>query len=91
MNDIVASNLAFGITEQTIRGLFVRFGAIERVEILTDRKADQPPGVAFIQMSDDEAAERAIAAIDGAELDGRTVHVSAACRQQALPETDQWP
>ena len=78
MNNILASNLALDITEKTIRGLFVQFGAIERIKIMTDRKADQPTGVAFIEMVDDEAAERAIAAINGAELSGRTLNVNAA-------------
>lgn len=78
MNNILASNLAIETTEEHIRELFVQFGAIERIKIITDHKTDRPTGVVFIEMADDEAAARAIAEIDGAELNGKTLHVNAA-------------
>ena len=78
MNNILTSNLTSDVTKGAIRGLFAQFGTIERIKIMTDRKTGQPTGVAFIEMEDDQAAERAIAAVNGAELNGRTLNVNAA-------------
>lgn len=78
MNNISASNFAFDTTEKAIRGLFVQYGMIERIKIMTDRKTAQPTGVAFIEMKDDADAERAIAAMDGADVKGRILKVNAA-------------
>jgi cold-inducible RNA-binding protein len=78
VNNILASNLSGDITDEALRGLFMEFGAVERVKIITDRKTDLPTGIAFVQMTDDKAAERAIAGINGVELNGRTLKVNAA-------------
>jgi len=78
MNNIQASNFDLDMTEQTIRGLFIEFGVVERVKLMTDRKTAQPTGVAFIEMANDTDAQRAIEAINGAELNGRILKVNAA-------------
>ena len=87
MSSILASNFAFDITEKTIRAIFIQFGAIERVKIMIDRKTEQPTGAALIEMADDEAAARAIAATNGAELDGRALSVNAV-RARLLRDSD---
>jgi len=87
MSSILASNLAFDITEKTIRAIFAQFGAIERVKIILDRKTDQPTGAALIEMADDGAAARAIAAANRAELDGRALNVKAV-RARLLRDSD---
>ena len=78
MNNILASNLAPDTTEKVIHGVFVQYGAIERIKIMTDHKTSQPRGIAFIEMAEDADAEKAIAGIDGAELNGRILKVNAA-------------
>lgn len=78
MNNIHVGNLDLTATERTIRGLFAPYGAIERVKIMTDRKTDQPTGIAFVEMTNDAEAEKAIVAANGTELKGRTLSVTAA-------------
>ena len=77
-------NLSFGATEQSIRSLFETHGTVERVNVVTDRDTGQPRGFAFVEMTDDDAGERAIAALNGQDLDGRTLTVN-----EARPKTER--
>jgi len=78
MNNIFIGNLSPDATEQDIRSIFEKHGTVERFRIMTDRETGQPRGFAFVEMTDDAAAETAIGALNGAELNGRTIHVNAA-------------
>ena len=78
MNNILVGNLSPNATEQDIRSKFEQHGTVERFKIMKDFKTDRPNGFAFVQMRNDAEAERAIAAIDGTELSGRPIRVSAA-------------
>jgi cold-inducible RNA-binding protein len=78
MKNIYVGNLSFGATEQAVRSLFEAHGAVERVSIVTDRDTGQPRGFGFVEMTSDAEADRAIAAINGKELDGRALNVNEA-------------
>jgi RNA recognition motif-containing protein len=76
MNNILIRNLSQDATEQDIRSLFAGHGTIERFKIGVDSKTGQPE--AFVELTNDHEAERAIHSMDGMDLSGRTVNVSAA-------------
>ena len=78
MNNIFVGNLSPDATEQDIRSMFDTHGTVERFRMMTDRETGQPRGFAFVEMTEDTAAETAIAALNGAELNGRAIHVNAA-------------
>lgn len=78
MKNIFVGNLSFGATEDTVRSLFEQYGTVERVSIITDRDTRQSRGFGFVEMSNNEEALRAIAALDGKELDGRALNVNEA-------------
>src|SRR5260370_42264928 len=78
MKNIFVGNLSFGATEATVRSLFAAHGAVERVSIATDRESGQPSGFGFVEMTNDVEAERAIANVNGKELDGRALNVNEA-------------
>jgi cold-inducible RNA-binding protein len=78
MNNIFVGNLSPDATEQGIRTIFENHGAVERFRIMTDRETGQPRGFAFVEMTDDAAAEKAIKALDGTELNGRVINVNQA-------------
>jgi cold-inducible RNA-binding protein len=78
MKNIFVGNLSFGATEATVRSLFEAHGAVERVSIATDRDSGQPRGFGFVEMTNDAEAERAIAGVNGKELDGRALNVNEA-------------
>lgn len=84
MKNIYVGNLSFGATEESVRALFEAYGTVSRVNIVTDRDSGQPRGFGFVEMADDAAGEKAIAAVNGTDLDGRTLSVS-----EARPKADR--
>jgi cold-inducible RNA-binding protein len=78
MKNIFVGNLSFGATEQAVRTLFEAHGAVDRVNIVTDRDSGQPRGFGFVEMSNDAEGNKAIAALNGKELDGRALNVNEA-------------
>src|SRR5258706_6284465 len=84
MKNIFVGNLSFGATEDAVRALFDPFGTVERVNIITDRDAGQPRGFAFVEMSGNADADRAISALNGKDLDGRALNVN-----EARPKEDR--
>ncbi len=76
---LYVGNLSFGTSEASLRAAFEADGRkTVEVKIITDRETGQPRGFAFVEMSSREDAQAAIAALDGQELDGRTLKVSEA-------------
>ena len=78
MKNIFVGNLEFGATEDSLRALFEAHGAVERVSIMTDRDTGRSRGFAFVEMTNADEAERAIAALNGANLGGRALNVNEA-------------
>jgi len=78
MKNIFVGNLSFGTTEDSLRSMFQSYGAVDRVNIVTDRDSGQPRGFAFIEMSVDSDGDKAINALNGADLDGRSLNVNEA-------------
>jgi cold-inducible RNA-binding protein len=78
MKNIFVGNLSFGATDEAVRSLFATHGTVERVNIVTDRDTGQPRGFGFVEMTDDAEAGRAIAALNGKDLDGRALNVNEA-------------
>ena len=78
MKNIFVGNLSFGATEDSVRSLFEAYGAVERVSIITDRDTGQARGFGFVEMSSNSDADRAIAELNGRELDGRALNVNEA-------------
>jgi len=77
LKKIYVGNLPYTATENEIRDLFARYGAVNSVNIINDRETGRPRGFGFVQMEDKEA-DAAIAALDGQDLGGRTLRVNEA-------------
>src|SRR5262249_4799484 len=78
MKSIFVGNLNHSVTEAVLRSLFEVHGAVERVSIMADPDTGQPRGFGFVDMTNDEDALKAIAALNGRDLEGRTLNVSEA-------------
>lgn len=78
MKNIFVGNLSFGATEDGLRSLFEAYGAVDRVNVVTDRDSGQPRGFAFVEMANDNEAQNAIASLNGYDLSGRTLNVNEA-------------
>jgi len=75
---IYIGNLPFSSTEADLKDAFGRHGAIESVNLITDRETGRPRGFAFVELEDASAAADAIRALDGSDLGGRTIKVNEA-------------
>ena len=78
MKNIFVGNLDFGATDATVRSLFEPYGAVDRVNVVTDRDTGRSRGFAFVEMSDASQADAAINALNGANLGGRALNVNEA-------------
>jgi len=86
LKNIFVGNLDFSVREEAIRSLFEAYGAVERVSIMTDRETGRSRGFAFVEMTNEAEAERAIAALNGTDMSGRALNVN-----EARPKTDRGP
>ena len=84
MKNIFVGNLNFNTSEEQLRELFATYGQVDRVSILNDRDTGRSRGFGFVEMANEAEAEKAIAALNGANLDGRTLNVN-----EAKPKTDR--
>jgi RNA recognition motif-containing protein len=84
MKNIYVGNLSFDATEDQVRSMFEQYGAVDRVSIVTDRDTGQPRGFAFVEMTDDDAAGKAMEALNGTNLGGRNLTVN-----EARPKADR--
>jgi RNA recognition motif-containing protein len=75
---IYVGNLPFSSTEADLKDVFGRHGAVDSVNIITDRESGRPRGFAFVEMEEASAADDAIRALDGSDLGGRNIKVNEA-------------
>ncbi|MBX7252093.1 MAG: RNA-binding protein [Candidatus Promineofilum sp.] len=74
---VYVGNLSFGATEEQVRGLFEEFGEIQSIAMINDRDTGRFRGFAFVEM-EDSAANAAIKALNGKQVDGRELSVNEA-------------
>ena len=84
MKNIFVGNLSFGATEDAVRSLFEAYGTVEKVNLITDRDTGQARGFGYVEMSVNADADRAIAELNGREMDGRALNFN-----EARPKTDR--
>ena len=75
---LYVGNLSFQSTEEDLRDLFSKHGAVQSVAIITDRETGRPRGFGFVEMSSPAEAQAAIRALDGTSFDGRPIKVNEA-------------
>jgi len=78
MVNIFVGNLSYQTNQDELHAAFAQYGAVERVNIITDRDTGQPRGFAFVEMTERRDAETAISQLNGAELNGRALNVNEA-------------
>ncbi len=75
---LYVGNLPFSVSEQDLEELFGQVGVVESANLVTDRDTGRSRGFAFVEMDTREAADAAIAALNGREIDGRQLTVNEA-------------
>ena len=81
-NRLYVGNLSFSATNDTVRTAFSAFGEITDVHVVSDRETGQSRGFGFVTMGSSDAAQKAIAQMNGAMLDGRSLKVNEAEERQ---------
>lgn len=84
MKNLYVGNLPHATTEAELRSVFEAHGAVEKVSMVTDRDTGRSRGFAFVEMTDAGEAEKAIAALNGTDLGGRTLKIN-----EAKPKTER--
>ena len=74
---LFVGNLSFQTTENDVTDAFAHCGAVEAVSIITDRDTGRSKGFGFVTMSEEDA-DKAIAQLNGSQLDGRALTVNEA-------------
>lgn len=82
--NIFVSNLSFNVQDEDLREFFTEYGEVTSAKIINDRETGRSRGFGFVEMSDDEASKKAIAELDGAQVEGRTIKV-----MEAKPKEDK--
>lgn len=79
--NLFVGSLPFSATEDAVGSLFSQHGQVQSVNIIKDKYTGQSRGFAFVEMGTDEEAQKAIAALNGYNMEGRTIVV-----KEALPK-----
>jgi RNA recognition motif-containing protein len=84
-NKLFVGNLSFNTTENDLNDAFAAHGTVTETNLMMDRMTNRPRGFAFVTMSSAEEAQKAIAALNGAQLDGRALTVNVAKPREERP------
>ncbi len=76
--NLYVGNLSYNTSDSDLRQMFEAHGNVESARVIMDRETGRSKGFGFVEMSNNEEAESAIAALNGQELDGRDLTVNEA-------------
>ena len=82
--NIYVSNLSFNVQDEDLKEFFTEYGEVSSAKVIMDKMTNQSRGFGFVEMSDDTAAKKAIAELDGATIEGRNIKV-----MEAKPKEDR--
>ncbi|HEY6011423.1 MAG TPA: RNA-binding protein [Nitrospirota bacterium] len=81
---LYAGNLSYNISEEELKNVFAAFGEVLSAKIITDAATGRSKGFGFVEMANDEDADKAIAGLNGTNVMDRAINVS-----EARPQTDR--
>ncbi len=76
--NIYVSNLSFNVQDEDLKSYFADYGEVTSAKVILDKESNRSRGFGFVEMTDDAAAQKAIAELDGAAVDGRNIKVTVA-------------
>ena len=84
-NKLFVGNLSFNTTENDLQDAFAAFGTVTEANLMMDRMTNRPRGFGFVTMSNADEAQKAIAGLNGKEIDGRALTVNVARPREECP------
>ena len=88
--NMYVSNLSFHTTDEDLRKLFGQFGDVSSAKVITDRETGRSRGFGFVEMKSDNEANKAMAALNNKEIEGRAISVTIAREREAKPRRNNW-
>ncbi len=82
--NIFIANLNFKIKSEFLQEVFEEYGTVTSAKVITDRRSGRSKGFGFVEMENEDEAQKAIDGLNGKELDGRSVVV-----QKAKPRNEE--
>jgi len=76
--NIYVSNLGFNVQDEDLREYFEEYGEVSSAKVIMDKFTNRSRGFGFVEMSDNNAAEKAIKELNGAVVEGRSISVTVA-------------
>ncbi|PWU02825.1 MAG: RNA-binding protein [Bacteroidetes bacterium] len=76
--NIYVSNLSFNVADEDLKEFFAEYGEVSSAKVITDKFTGKSRGFGFVEMPNDEAAQKAISELDGGVVEGRTISVTVA-------------
>ena len=76
--NIYVSNLSFSVQDEDLKEFFAEYGEVTSANVITDKFTGKSRGFGFVEMTDDEAAKKAVAELAQATVDGRSIRVMEA-------------
>ncbi len=76
--NIYAGNLSYNTQDNELNDAFSEFGEVSSAKVIMDRDTGRSKGFGFVEMANDDDGKKAIEALDGTDLDGRTIKVNEA-------------
>jgi RNA recognition motif-containing protein len=80
---LYVGNLSYGISDSDLQQMFGPHGTVQSAQVIMDRDTGRSKGFGFVEMSSDQEAQAAIAALNGKEVEGRNLTVN-----EARPKTE---
>jgi RNA recognition motif-containing protein len=84
---LYVGGLPFSVTDTELEELFAPHGTIESAKVITDKYTGKSRGFGFVELSSSSEAEKAIEALNGTELEGRTITVNEARQREKRPDS----
>ena len=75
---LYVGNLAYSVTDGTLEQMFAAHGSVQSAQVIMDRDTGRSKGFGFVEMSSDHEAQEAINALNGQQVDGRSLTVNEA-------------
>jgi RNA recognition motif-containing protein len=80
---LYVGNLSYGVTDSALEQMFAAHGSVKSAQVIMDRDTGRSKGFGFVEMTNDQEANAAIAALNGQQVDGRSLTVNEARPREA--------
>ena len=84
---IYVGNLSFDTNDDQLNKIFMPFGAVSSARVIKDKYTDRSRGFGFVEMDNTEEADKAIAELNGKNVEGRTLKISEATPREDKPRS----